>query len=138
MLIPETIELNLAEAEVLKNNIEYLKSIGFGIEEFGNNSFILRAVPAVAAKAAVKQLLFDLISELQEMEKSVQLEVKKERMRKLVACHSAIKAGDKLNHIEINQLIRDLFAAQNPLTCPHGRPTMVRVTEQELKKRFGR
>jgi len=138
LLIPETIELNLAEAEVLKNNIEYLKSIGFGIEEFGNNSFILRAVPAVAAKAAVKQLLFDLISELQEMEKSVQLEVKKERMRKLVACHSAIKAGDKLNHIEINQLIRDLFAAQNPLTCPHGRPTMVRVTEQELKKRFGR
>ena len=138
LLIPETIELNLAEATGLKNNIEYLKTIGFGIEEFGNNSFILRAVPAVAAKSPIRQLLLDLISELQEMEKSVQLEVKKERMRKLVACHSAIKAGDKISQTEINQLIRDLFATQNPLTCPHGRPTMVRVTEQELKKRFGR
>ena len=98
----------------------------------------MRSVPAVSSKVPAKQLLLDIISDLGDMGKSVQLEVKQENIRKLVACHSAIKAGDKLDAQEMNQLIRDLFATQNPLTCPHGRPTMVRITDEELTKKFGR
>ncbi|MFH1387105.1 MAG: DNA mismatch repair endonuclease MutL [bacterium] len=138
LLVPETLEFNVNEAGMLKDNLDYLKKIGFDIEEFGNNSFILRAVPAVASKLSVMQFIQDIAAELGEIGKSVQIEVKQERIRKYLACHSAIKAGDKLDQTEINQLIKDLFATQNPLTCPHGRPTMVRLSEAELAKRFGR
>jgi DNA mismatch repair protein MutL len=138
LLIPETVELSPSEAVTLLNNIDYLKELGFEIEEFGSGSYILRSVPAVSLKVPAKQLLSDIVSELRDMGKSVQLEVKRENIRKLVACHSAIKAGDKLTSQEMNQLIRDLYATNNPATCPHGRPTMIRVTEGELLTRFRR
>jgi DNA mismatch repair protein MutL len=138
LLIPETIEINPKEIGVLEDNINYLKELGFELEEFGNSSYILRSVPSVAAKSSAKQLLLDLISELQTLGKSTQLEIKQENIRKLIACHGAIKAGDKLTQQEMNQLIRDLYRTENPLTCPHGRPTMVRLSEEELQKRFAR
>ena len=138
LLIPETLELRPSEAIVLKENINYLKDLGFDLEEFGGNSFILRSIPAISSKVPVRQLLIDIVSELQASGKSVELEVKRENIRKLIACHSAVKAGDSLTREEMNQLIKDLYATQNPLTCPHGRPTMVQIGEAELKKRFGR
>jgi DNA mismatch repair protein MutL len=138
LLLPETIELPARETSVLNENISYLHNLGFEIEEFGNNSYIVRSVPTVAAKGCAKQLLLDLISELQNLGKSAQLEIKQENMRKLIACHGAIKAGDKLTPQEMNQLIKDLYTTDNPLTCPHGRPTMIRVTEEELVKQFRR
>ena len=138
LLIPETIELSAGEAVLLKSNLDYLQTLGFDLEEFGGSSFILRAVPAVSAKVAARQLLLDIIADLQTEGKSVQIEVRRENIRKYVACHSAIKAGDKLIQTEMDRLICDLFATDNPLTCPHGRPTMVRLTEAELAKRFGR
>jgi len=138
LLIPETVELPIKETSVLRDNLEYLRNIGFDIEEFGNNSYILRSVPAIAAKSSAKQMLTDILSELQNLGKSAQLEIKQENIRKLIACHSAIKAGDKLSVQEMNQLIKDLYKTENPLTCPHGRPTMIKVTEEELEKRFGR
>jgi DNA mismatch repair protein MutL len=138
LLVPETIELSVGETLALLSNLESLKGIGFEIAEFGGNSFIVRAVPAVSVKAPVKQLLHDIVTELLAGGGSVQLEIKKENLRKLVACHSAIKAGDKLTAQEMNQLIKDLYATANPLTCPHGRPTLVRLSGAELDKRFGR
>jgi DNA mismatch repair protein MutL len=138
LLVPETIELSVGETMALLSNLDSLKGIGFEIAEFGGNSFLVRAVPAVSAKIPVKQLLLDIVTDLLEAGSSTQLEVKKENVRKLVACHSAIKAGDKLTAQEMAQLIRDLYATENPLTCPHGRPTMVRITPEELTKRFGR
>ncbi|MFA5113165.1 MAG: DNA mismatch repair endonuclease MutL [Candidatus Margulisiibacteriota bacterium] len=138
LLIPETIELSVGETMALMSNLDNLKGIGFEIAEFGGNSFIVRAVPAVSAKIPVKQLLLDIVTELLETGGSTQLEVKRENIRKLVACHSAIKAGDPLTPQEMAGLIKDLYATENPLTCPHGRPTMVRITPEELAKRFGR
>jgi DNA mismatch repair protein MutL len=138
LLVPETIELSVGETLALMSNLDSLKALGFEIEEFGSNSFIVRSVPAVSAKAPAKQLLLDIVTELLEAGSSSQLEVKKENIRKLVACHSAIKAGDKLTAQEMAQLIRDLQATENPLTCPHGRPTMVRITPEQLSKMFGR
>jgi DNA mismatch repair protein MutL len=138
LLIPENIELASKEKTLLVNNLEQLQDYGFDIEDFGNNTFIIRSVPAVSSKIPAKQLLIDIISDLSNLGKSSQLEIKKENMRKLIACHSAIKAGDKLNTQEMNQLIKDLYTTENPLTCPHGRPTMVRITEEHLKKQFGR
>jgi len=138
LLIPETIELNAKDAIILKDNLEQLSSLGFDLEEFGTNSYIIRAVPHMAVKAGIKQMIIDIISEMRELGRSVRVEEKKENIRKLIACHSAIKAGDKLNREEMDQLIKDLYVTDNPLTCPHGRPTMIKLTEEEFSKRFGR
>src|SRR3989344_445912 len=138
LLMPETIELNASEAMVLKDNLDYLSSLGFEIEEFGGNSYLLRAVPVVSSKVPARQLIRDIIADIEAAGKSPQIEIRRENIRKYVACHSAIKAGDKLTQGEMDRLIRDLFATQNPLTCPHGRPTMIRLSEEELQKRFGR
>jgi DNA mismatch repair protein MutL len=136
LLVPETIELSAAESLLLRDSLDYLNSLGFTLEPFGGNGFLIRAIPAIATKTSAKQLIADLTADLAEMGKNLQLDVKKENLRKLVACHSAIKAGDKLSPTEINQLIKDLYATQNPLTCPHGRPTIFRLTLSEIKRRF--
>ncbi|MFA4844552.1 MAG: DNA mismatch repair endonuclease MutL [Candidatus Margulisiibacteriota bacterium] len=138
LLMPETVEFPAPEAVVLKENLAYLNTLGFEIEEFGGNSFLLRSVPALSGQAAPQLLLQDIVADLAVAGKSPQIEVRQETVRKLVACHSAIKAGDKLTPQEMVQLIRDLLATANPLTCPHGRPTMVRISSEELAKRFGR
>ena len=138
LLTPENIEFDHKAALILKDNLDYLKTIGFELEEFGAKSYLLRAVPAVAVKTGAKQLLFDIIAELQEIGKAAQLEVKQENIRKTIACKAAVKAHDKLSAQEMNQLIRDLYATENPLTCPHGRPTIIQISEEDLIKRFGR
>ncbi len=138
LLVPETIEMNPQESMMLSGNLEYLNSLGFELEEFGVNSFILRAVPAVTFRSLPKELIKDIIGDLKETQKTDQIEILKEKIRKSIACHSAIRAGDKLTAQEMNQLIKDLYATSNPATCPHGRPTMVRITEEELVTKFRR
>ncbi|MFA6431260.1 MAG: DNA mismatch repair endonuclease MutL [Candidatus Margulisiibacteriota bacterium] len=136
LLIPETLQISANEAATLRENLAILNELGFEIEEFGGNSFLIRGTPAVSIKADPKKLIIDCITEIGTFEKTVQLEIKRENMCKMIACKSAIKAGDGLNQLEMNQLIRDLYATENPLTCPHGRPTMIKIGEQELIKRF--
>jgi DNA mismatch repair protein MutL len=138
LLMPETIEIGAKDKLVLQENLPSLLALGFELEEFGSNAYLLRSVPAVAVKTSAKQLLLDIVAELGELGKSAHLEVRQENIRKTIACKAAVKAGDKLNLTEMNQLIKNLFSTQNPATCPHGRPTIIRVTEEELKKRFGR
>ena len=138
ILIPENLELDPKEIAALHENLESLRELGFDLEEFGNNTYIIRSVPSVASKASPKPLLIDILSELQSLGKSARLEIKQENIRKMIACKSAIKAGDKLSPPEMNQLIRDLYTTENPHTCPHGRPTMVRIAEEDLRRRFHR
>ncbi|MBU0501909.1 MAG: hypothetical protein KJ811_01520, partial [Candidatus Margulisbacteria bacterium] len=137
-LIPETLDFDPKEKQTLQDNLEYLNKIGFSLEEFGNNSYLLRSVPAQAAKALPKELLQDIISELQELGKSAQMEIKQENIRKAIACKAAIKAGDSLSAQEMVNLIKNLYQTENPATCPHGRPTMIKLSSDELHKRFGR
>jgi len=136
LLLPETIEINPGDEPSLVENLAYLSTLGFEIEAFGTNTYLLRAVPIVAAKTSARQLFVDLLSDLSTLGRATQLEIRQENIRKLIACHSAIKAGDPLNQEEMKQLIKDLYLSKNPLTCPHGRPTLLRLTEAELSKRF--
>ncbi|OGC36228.1 hypothetical protein A2311_05765 [candidate division WOR-1 bacterium RIFOXYB2_FULL_48_7] len=138
LLSPETLEVEPSAAIALKNNLASLNELGFEIEEFGTNTFLIRAVPALSSKTVIKPLILKIINDLKELRNSAQIEVNKETIRKLVACHSAIKAGDKLGQVEMGQLIRDLYLTTNPLTCPHGRPTMFRLPKSEIERKFGR
>lgn len=133
LLIPENLEFTHSEAQALQDKFEYLKGLGFELEDFGKDSFLLRSVPSILTGCAPKEVLLGLLPEL-----SASLEQREERVKKYMACRAAVKAGDKLSFEEMGRLIRDLYRTQNPLTCPHGRPTMIKFSANDIEKLFGR
>lgn len=138
LLLPETIELELPAAVVVKENLSLIQSFGFEVEEFGRNSFILRGIPAISGKNGGVGLFVDIANDLLATGKSDQVEAKKENLRKSVACHGAVKAGEPMTTVEMTTLIRNLFLTENPTTCPHGRPLIFGLTEIEIEKKFHR
>jgi DNA mismatch repair protein MutL len=138
LLMPITLETDYKETATLIQNIPTFNSLGFEIEEFGQNSFIIRAIPAVLENKDAKELIFELIYELQSIGKSKTPKEIREKMLISISCHSAIKAGDKLAQAEIESLISQLSQTQLPFTCPHGRPVIVKMGLDELEKRFMR
>ena len=138
LLIPENMDIPAADALILETNLDYFKKLGFDLEVFGKTDYLVRAVPAVMGNSFSRQFLMDMIGELKEAGKSASLELKKERLLKYTACKAAIKAGDKLSSQEMSRLIKDLFSTTNPLTCPHGRPTIIKLSERDLQKWFKR
>jgi len=134
LLIPENLEFTQQEALLLKANLDFLAGLGFEIEEFGGNSFLIRSVPQVITRVPPREVLSDILTELSDSA----LKDKQTAILKLMACHGAVKAGDRLSVDEMNGLLRDLYKTTNPLTCPHGRPTMVKLTQADLEKMFGR
>ncbi|MBI3008277.1 MAG: hypothetical protein HYY56_01985 [Candidatus Omnitrophica bacterium] len=139
LLFPITLETSPLEAMMLETNIEVFHSIGFEIEGFGKNTFIINAVPAILRKHDPKKLLLDILDEITDDENGAgSLKNQTSEGIILAACRSAVKASDKLNEAEISGLIEKLKAADSFSTCPHGRPTVFRLTWAELEKRFKR
>ncbi|MTI70248.1 MAG: DNA mismatch repair endonuclease MutL [Firmicutes bacterium] len=136
LLSPEVINLTHGEFELYKNNFQLFKNMGFEIEEFGVNSIILRGVPMIFGKPNTRGLFLDILDKLHENIKS-NYEVRLEKIMK-ISCTKAIKAGDRMETIEINQLLEDLEKTEKPYTCPHGRPVIIKMTKYELEKKFKR
>jgi DNA mismatch repair protein MutL len=135
LLEPLTIELSPREEEALKAQREILTQFGFTIEPFGNRSYVVRTVPALMTRANLVEAIKTLLDSLTSEEKSVPWE---EKIAQSLACHNAIKAGQQLSDEEIRELARQLEQAQQPRTCPHGRPTMIHLSSYQLEKEFGR
>ncbi|MEW6620030.1 MAG: DNA mismatch repair endonuclease MutL [bacterium] len=138
LLIPITLETDYKETAVLVQNLPIFNSLGFEIEEFGQNSFIVRSVPAALEKGEPRELIFELIYEIQTIERSKTPQEIREKILISMSCHCAIKAGDKLVQQEIEALILQLSQTQLPFTCPHGRPVIIKMSLNELEKRFMR
>ncbi len=133
LLEPGTLELTPRQAAVLGGVRPVLAELGFAIEPFGERSYLVRAVPAHLAKgwdAAVKELLEELSGE----EKSRW----EEKTVASIACHNAIRSGQALSMEEMQALVRQLEETATPHTCPHGRPTIVKVGRDYLERHFGR
>ena len=137
LLIPEVIDLGLKESQILKENLEELRKLGFELEEFGKTSFQIKTTPAILSDKNPRQLILDIVSEIQEGGNRV-FKLERERLLALIACHSAVKAGDRLDDLQVARLIGDLKNTKFPYTCPHGRPTMIRLGWEELEKKFKR
>ncbi|MBU0580374.1 MAG: DNA mismatch repair endonuclease MutL, partial [Candidatus Margulisbacteria bacterium] len=138
LLIPETIELTPEQSSVLNQEKEFLLSVGFRWEDFGQQTILLRGVPQVLTRQIPKQIFIDILDELSAQGASFQKEKKQEEMLKMLSCKAAIKAGEILTIQEMRQLLIDLEKTTNPHTCPHGRPIIVSVTKEELDKKFNR
>lgn len=136
LLAPEVINLTNQEFNIFKENIEFFNRLGFEIEEFGINSVALRGVPILFGKPNFKEIFFDILDNFQKDIKS-NYEMRLEKIIK-IACSNAVKSGDNISELEIYSLFEQLEKVENPFTCPHGRPTIIKITKQELEKQFKR
>lgn len=134
LLTPIVIELTPGEYRKTMDNLDFFNLLGFETEAFGDRSIILRGVPMIFGSPDGKGLYLEILDGLEEG-LTLPYEIRLDRIMK-IACTKAVKAGDKLDNREINSLLTQLMDCENPLTCPHGRPTVVRMTKQELEKKF--
>ena len=138
LLIPINIELPVNEFLIIKDNIKLLEDMNFNISEFGINSYIIKSHPIWLPKnregEAIKRI-FDLIIDI---DKNFNLEKFNDKLAKTMACKMSIKANDRLSTEEMEKIIDDLRLCENPNTCPHGRPTIIKFTTYELEKMFKR
>ncbi len=138
LLIPVQLELGPSQAALLNELIDALSRAGLLIEDFGNGSFIIKAVPSLLTGADYKRLLHDILDEVTAHGGSKKIESLRDDVLSVMACHPAIKINRKLSQQEMEGLLADLFSCRMPHTCPHGRPTIIRFTMHEIRKMFKR
>ena len=136
LLFPVAVELSPGEWESFDGVRPLLDKLGFTIRPMSGRTVLLEAVPGAFPKWSHDRILHDILTELPSGRRDVRDLV--ESIAKTVACKAAIKAGDRLTEEEMRSLIDQLFATELPYSCPHGRPTFMRMTSEELDKRFGR
>ena len=139
LLFPLTLHLDQKERSIMEDCLTDFQRIGFGINSLGGGTFAVDAVPAFLADGDSIKVLTDTLHELMEESLSQSKEEREKTIAAALACKTrTVKAGKMLDEREMLHLIRKLGSAQNPHTCPHGRPTMFSVTTHEIEKRFKR
>ena len=137
LLIPDVITLSHKEADIIKQNIGMFEKAGFTVEEFGENTVKLTGVPNICIDLNTKQLFLDLLDEIDTVAVTARQEIE-EKFLSTIACKSAVKAKMKLTEEEVHKLMEVLLKLPNPFTCPHGRPTAIKMTKADLEKKFSR
>jgi len=135
MLEPVTIELTPRQESMLNKAQEALKSYGFAIESFGGKTYLVRTAPALLGEGDVIRTVYEIVDAFAEEGDRTKVE---EKIAASIACHGAIRAGKVLTMEEMIRLVRDLENVESPLTCPHGRPSMIRFSSSQLERDFGR
>ncbi|AVQ40213.1 DNA mismatch repair protein MutL [Clostridium botulinum] len=137
LLSPVVIELSEDEFNIYEENKYIFKSSGFSVEAFGEYTINIKEVPLILGKPNVENLFMDILYNLKNMKSKETSSIKYNAIATL-ACKSAVKANDNLKDEEIKRLIEDMLILNNPYTCPHGRPTMIKFTLKDLEKKFKR
>lgn len=140
LLVPETLETGAAEAARLAEILPSFEPLGLEVEPFGGDTFVIRAVPALLGGRSVAPLIREIAERLAALDDGGGSDAGEmlDEVRKLMACHAAIRAGQRLTEREMSDLLRQLDGCENPSHCPHGRPTWVRWTPRSLDRAFGR
>lgn len=128
------IQLMPNEARLLSEHLEEYHAIGIEVEPFGANTFRISALPALA-KLNPSELMTKLLAE-HERHRTLDGDVLRDKLASKTACLSALKAGDALTMEQQQLLLDELLIAYSPATCPHGRPTFVAMTLEEIEQRF--
>lgn len=135
---PIILDLSMKEAQLLNKYIDRFTRIGFEIEEFGQDSYAVRAVPDNLFSIAKKELLMEMIDNLSdELATEITPDIIDEKVASM-SCKAAVKGNMKLSAAEVETLIGELLELDNPYHCPHGRPTIIAMSKRELEKKFKR
>lgn len=138
LLIPQAVELSPTDFQFLKDQIPLLERMGFGVSEFGRNALMIDALPPHLSPENIPSLFRSMVDALQEAGSGVNRERFREDVIAKTVCRAAVKANDPLGKNEAERLLKDLLACAQPYCCPHGRPTMIQISNEELEKKFGR
>ncbi len=133
---PLILTLNMQEEAMLKEYQAYFQNLGFEIESFGGKEYAIRAVPANLYGLAEKDLFLELLDEL-EYASGKNTEMILDKIASM-SCKAAVKGNQRLSAAEAKELIEELLTLENPYNCPHGRPTIISMTKQEIEKKFKR
>ena len=137
LLQPLTLHLGSELTGLVAQHIDDLARVGFDIEPFGGDTFLVRAVPSVLSGQDPLRNLEEIVSSMADRRNLVG-ETLEARLVKMVCKRASIKAGQLLSDLEMQELVHQLEECQSPRTCPHGRPTMIQLSAGELEKAFGR
>ena len=137
LLLPDVITLTHKEMDIAKDNLDLFKKAGFTLEEFGDNTLKVTGVPTFCLDLDTKDLFLETLDEINTVARTAKQE-KEEKFIATVACKAAVKANMALNELEVNSLMNQLLSLPNPFTCPHGRPTVIKMTKYEIERKFAR
>lgn len=137
MLLPDIISLSHKEMEIIKENVEMFEKAGFSFEAFGENTLKLNGVPNICIDMNTKQFFLELLDEIDNYARTDRQE-KEERFIATIACKSAVKAKMRLTESEVYKLMERLLELPNPFTCPHGRPTAIKMSKYDIERKFAR
>ncbi|MFR2571038.1 MAG: DNA mismatch repair endonuclease MutL [Clostridia bacterium] len=137
LLLPDVITLTHKEMDIAKENMEMFRKAGFTLEEFGENTIKLTGVPTVCIDLDNKDLFLETLDEINTVARTAKQE-KEEKFIATVACKAAVKANMALDTKEVESLMDKLLALPNPFTCPHGRPTAIKMTKYDIERKFAR
>jgi len=121
----------------VSQHLTALNHVGFDVEPFGGDTFLVRAIPAVLSGEDPLRNLEEIVQGMTDRRNIVGEELE-DRLVKMICKRASIKGGQQLSDIEMVELVRQLEECQSPRTCPHGRPTMIQLSSGELEKAFGR
>lgn len=137
LLLPDIITLTHKEMEIARDNIDMFEKAGFNLEEFGENTIKLTGVPTVCIDIDNKELFLETLDEIDTVARTAKQE-KEEKFIATVACKAAVKANMVLTKEEVESLMDKLLELPNPFTCPHGRPTAIKMTKYDIERKFAR
>ncbi len=138
LLLPQTFDLPPRDADWIERNMSILQKMGIGIESFGPDTFKIDSLPSFLNVSDPAQFMRKVIDDLKSAGNSASAMRLGEEMIAKSVCRHAVKANDPLRFLEVEKLIRDLLDCDLPYCCPHGRPTMIQISLNELEKKFGR
>jgi DNA mismatch repair protein MutL len=135
---PISLELSPSERIMMASWQETLRDIGFDISPFGGNAYSVRAVPALGKRLENAEAVHDILRDIFSNGKVSASSTNKDEILKLLACKGSIKSGKELSYADMKKLVEELYRCNNPITCPHGRPVMVTIDQNQLERLFFR
>jgi DNA mismatch repair protein MutL len=138
LLIPETVELPSSQTALVLEQSSALAELGLEVQDFGGGTLMLSSYPALLGKPAPRELLQAVVDQVLSKERVPSREQLFHDLLSLMACHAAVRAGDRLTPEAIAALLAQRELAQNSHHCPHGRPTSLRFTRHDLERHFKR
>ena len=137
LLLPDIINLSHKEKAIVKENIDMFTRAGFMIEEFGENTIRLIGVPTVCMELDTKELFLEILDAVNTVAITA-IQEKEDKFIATVACKAAVKANHELDVVEVKELMDKLLRLPNPFTCPHGRPTAIKMSKYDIERKFNR
>ncbi len=138
LLVPTTVVFSPQEHQLLMDHAEMLGELGFQIEDFGGHMVAMTSYPVMLRRKDLEQLLKDIVETLRDSNRKIERRELIDHMLHSMACKAAVKSGDRLTENEIQSLLAQRHLIDDAHHCPHGRPTMLRLTKADLDKQFGR